>query len=1280
MSKQDIVELHPDIFDWVQTPDKLYFSCIKDLQYKDLAGQSEKPLVKVPYIPLTNKGEVDHIALQGMDTVDSESIQKLESVISGVDSNAKIKLFYDNVEEVLHLSQIKNNTSHAVTAGSGKLAVATSEPLDKSRWIYDNLVDLIKTRSSSDQEIVYLTNDGQEVQTIAQLYTNATKCAKNLVETGVKPGDKLIFQINNRRSFLEAFWACMLIGVIPAPMTAIEDYEAEVNNVDKLLGIWELLERPRILVTNYETAKIEVLKIDKRFDGLDVALFNNEDSNAEIKEYHWDQDETCLILFTSGSTGLPKGVQLSQKNIFARTIGEIQLYDLDSDNVDLNWMTFTHAAGLIWSHIRDIFMNILQIQVNTDIILKNPLKWMELIDQYRVTITWAPNFAFALVADNIDCNKKYSWQLDCLKYAFAGGEANVSRVLLGFLNSLKDYGLDPNCIVPAFGMTETSSCVTYYNNFSPVKHNEGNQFLPVGEPTPGSELRIVDSIGEICMEGEIGYLQGRGPSYTKGYYKNDAANNDSFTEDGFLITGDLGFITDNLVTITGREKDIIIINGLNYYVHDFESAADSVTGVLASSSVATSVLGKSGTEEVIIFFTPERYDLLSPEGLIELKQLVDSIRKTVQKQCLINPAHIFPYSAKESARTELGKKQRNKYRNDYLEGKYHRWESKLEDTVAYSKLTPFWIESKLQKKHLVRAKYLFDSKEKMNLILGNSSHIDISDCINRICELKENDYLVDFTFYTEDIEQPSIQGLKEYYDKLSSHIRNLTTIRKQIQILFIVCNAYSISNNKWSYKGSDLLSLVKTLNQENSQISGRIIDLANYNEHLLRKELQSLSKEPMAVYRENTRYVLRFKTSRHSEISKGWIRNNHTILVAGGLGGIGVHLCSYLQDTYNANLVIVGRTAQEDNSISLATLERKGVRAIYRQADVTNYNQLCSLSKELISYGIKIDGIINLTGVLSTEKGTLYNENLMNHTLDKEEFENFYITSFNKVIGTMNLVKLSSELLNEPYLYLFGSVTSYFGSPAFGAYAGSNSMQEQYACYLRNKGVRIKSVLWSFWNKTGMASGIEVNSYKQNIFQHIEPQDGVACFNHVLESDSLVSIIGINRENQFIMHQIFDLYKPRISVTLGNHESKKFIQEKIISSSINNLLSIIDFRFDISSNVIWNEKLQEIWDTVAEIWKSTLKISSLDRDANIFDLGGDSITIYSISSKLSEVLDIEVKAIDVMMNPSINELVVYIHNKIFNINQDTDDEIRNKAQRRNKRRRASRKRGHEYGS
>lgn len=1282
--KKDFIE-NDDIFEYYELNNKVYFSSIRDIQYSSFSNTNNKEYIKVPYIPRDSYGNVNIEELEKMKKISSLDINSLQDVLSNTEKDIKFKLEYRNISKALKLDRnIRNEKIKDLPSiiSSDKLAIAKSNELDWSKCKYNNLTELLLERKYSKQEIIYYEKEGAERQTISELYNKAVIIAKGLRKKGIKKGDKLIFQVPNRKYFIEGFWACMIIGAIPAPLTELDNYTIENINFNKLYNIWSLLDKPYILTIDSLLPKIEKLKDKEKFSGVSIISLNDAEKvidNTDIEFYSWNKEETSIILFTSGSTGIPKGVELTQKNIFARTLGEIQLYNLDNNNIDFNWMSLTHAAGIIWSHIRDVYMEILQIQVDTEIILNKPLLLLELMNEYKATIMWAPNFAFSLIADNIDEDKDYGWNLSHVKYMFAAGEANISRVLLRFLSLLKKYSLPKNSIIPSFGMTETSSCVTYYNNFTPDNHSDNDQFLPVGEPMPGCELRIVNDKGEICKEGEVGYLHAKGLSYTKGYYKNNKANEESFTKDGYLITGDLGYIVDNNLTLTGREKDIIIINGLNYYVQDLEAATDEVEGVLTSYSVATSVIGKGGTEEVLIFFTPEDKEKLKEEKINELKEIVENIRKKIQEKCLLNPSSILPFVLSEEARTDIGKKQRNVYRSDYLEGKYRIWEERLDSSSEFNLLTTKWIRNNIKEsKDSFKLKYIFNNEEQKNFFLAKYNDITEESIINDVTCINDNDIIIDFTFYSSEFIESNDFNLSKYYYTLQKHMKFLASLDKKIKVYFITKEAIHIKNItksiNWNFTGSDVLTVCKTLSQENNLIDLSQIDFDEYSHELMKKEVNNRNKEQIIVYNEGLRYVQRFKTiSNENNISM--INKDDVILIVGGLGGIGFNLCKILIKEYNSKLVILGKSDLSKKIEKFKELKKLQEDIYYCQADITDYDSLQRAIKNVEeSNSIKINGIINLAGTLSTTDGKTYNDNLMSHKLECEIYDNYYIPGTIKLLGTINLNKIKNER-NLKYMIVVGSVTAYLGCIAFGAYAASNAMQEQYCNYLRNNNDNVYSILWSFWNETGMAKGINVNTYKQNVFQHINLEQGIECFKEVLKTNNSINIIGINRESMGIKYLVNDNYEPVINVLISDNSLKSDIQ-KSIKEQFSNIEKYINYKKDLSKEIKNNNNFMFIWNKLESIWKDVLKVTNVEVDDNIFDLGGDSISIYTISNKITDILNVSIKPIDIMTNPRISDLTTYILNKTSTgSNKTLNNSFKDKSNKRNnlRQRRYSRK-------
>src|SRR6185369_5750423 len=193
--------------------------------------------------------------------------------------------------------------------------------------------------------------------------------------------------------------------------------------------------------------------------------------------------------------------------------------------------------------------------------------------------TFAPNFAYGLLLDRERELASRRWDLSSVRYVLNGAEAIVARTARRFLTALAPHGLRATAMRPAWGMSETSSGVTYGDTFTLDRTSDDQPFVEVGAPIPSVAMRIVDDHDAVVNEGVVGRLQISGATVMQGYFDAPDQPREAFTRDGWFKTGDLGVIRDGRVTVTGREKDVIIVNSVNYYSHAIESVVDALDGV-----------------------------------------------------------------------------------------------------------------------------------------------------------------------------------------------------------------------------------------------------------------------------------------------------------------------------------------------------------------------------------------------------------------------------------------------------------------------------------------------------------------------------------------------------------------------------------------------------------------------------------------------------------------------------------------------------------------------------
>ncbi len=532
------------------------------------------------------------------------------------------------------------------------------------------LANFLQKAASTEQGIVYIQPDKSEkFQSYQDLFVEAQRILSGLRKLGLQPQDKVVLQIESYQDFISAFWGCILGGFVPVPVTHIAYTPEQVNKtVSKLAYTLQMLERPLLLTDASFAAQIpnllELLQVGTfPVRTVEELRHNEPDSNC----YDSQPDDVAVMMLTSGSTGLPKGVLLSHKNLLSQTIGSVQMNGFIGEDVTLNWIPIDRVAGLIYFHIRDVYLGSKQIHLPFQLFLQEPLIWLDLIDRFKVNIAFAPNFAYGLINDCAEAIAQRQWDLSSMKFFLNEAEAIVAKTARRFLQLLAPHGLAPTTLCPSWGMAEVSSGVTFSHNFSLNSTTDDDLFVEVGTPIPGVELRIVDSQNQIIAEAEIGALQVKGLTVTSGYYQNREANQQAFTEDGWFNTGDLGFLKDGRLTITGRQKDVIIICGNNYYSHDIEAAVEEFEGVEVSYSAACNVR-KPGdnTDRLAVFFSAIDTQDNS------LKTLMQKISNNVINRIGLSPDYLIPVPKETIPKTAIGKIKRQELRKRFEAGEFNR--------------------------------------------------------------------------------------------------------------------------------------------------------------------------------------------------------------------------------------------------------------------------------------------------------------------------------------------------------------------------------------------------------------------------------------------------------------------------------------------------------------------------------------------------------------------------------------------------------------------------------
>jgi acyl-CoA synthetase (AMP-forming)/AMP-acid ligase II len=511
---------------------------------------------------------------------------------------------------------------------------------------------------------------GSRLQSYPELVEEARHVLTGLRERGLRPRDKVVLLLERPQEFLPAFWACLLGGAVPVPMAPLggdpERWAAQLGHVNTLL------EQPLVVTSEKLAAELP------RVDGLAVAALESLHGAVPAGSLHEaDPQDIALLVLTSGSTGSSKAVRLSHANLLASMAAKNGRHRLTADDISMNWVSFDHVAALLECHLLPLFAGAGQLHVEPAAVLGRPLEFLRLISAYGVTMTFTPNFLLGQLNPLADrLAEEGPVDLSRLRHIVSGGEAVVRATGETFLRRFARYGLSGDVLWPAFGMTETCAGSIYSQDFP--RFDQDQEFANLGTPVEGLSIRIADDHDRPLGAGETGELQLKGPMITSGYYRNEEATRAAFTADGWFRSGDLGRLDGGRLTLVGRSKDSVIVNGVNYFSQDIETALSELDDIARSYVAAfpTRAPG-SDTEQLVIAFHSETAD--GDEAA--LYRVLSAIRAGVVMQWGFRPSLILPLPKDAFPKTSLGKIQRSLMRKRLEAGAYDQVKQAVDDLV-----------------------------------------------------------------------------------------------------------------------------------------------------------------------------------------------------------------------------------------------------------------------------------------------------------------------------------------------------------------------------------------------------------------------------------------------------------------------------------------------------------------------------------------------------------------------------------------------------------------------
>jgi acyl-CoA synthetase (AMP-forming)/AMP-acid ligase II/thioesterase domain-containing protein/NADP-dependent 3-hydroxy acid dehydrogenase YdfG len=1159
--------------------------------------------IPVARIPLTQEGDVDWQQLEAVEVIDSHLLSKWEQNlrnISGIGQLAVVAKDETPDEEDglkrLHLSDllpastylgtcavtgvkdVKNDQHNAPTlqdANAGEiqekaLSISDGGPMPMPPGMPALLREILEHAASRypDHGALYIGSDGNEqTQSYAEIFDHACRILGGLKTAGLHPGDRVILQLEKNQDFVQAFWACVLGGIVPVLISVPTTY-AHANAVTtKLTNAWQILDQPLILANQDMNPSITSFAHDFGLDRFRLEPIETLLSFAPDRRMHVGQtDDPALLLLTSGSTGRPKIVPLSHRNILTRAAAVTARHGFSPAETSLNWMPLDHVGGIVMFHLQDVYLGCRQIHVETEVITRSPLTWLELIDQHRATITWAPNFAYAMVNSRAHEIALHHWDLSSMRFILNAGEAIVPRTAKKFMELLEPFGLPKSAMRPAWGMSETSSAVTYSDQFFAETTDGTAPFVEVGTPNPGFRVRIVGDDNEVLEEGKVGRLQVAGTSVTRGYLERDDLNSELFHDGGWFETGDVGYLRGRRLTITGRRKDTIIVNGVNCHCHEIEAIVEEIEGVEVAYTAACPVRSPhADTDQLAIFFNP------SAKG--NPVELIRHIRARVAQRAGISPEYLIPVQKEDIPRTSIGKIQRSLMKERFESGAFNTVLRELDLKLGNSNTLPDWFYRKSWRPR--KAASLRDSLRKGTWLLfmdqvemGVRLHNELTrlECstitveigcefariggrkyriqpdnhehYQRLFEELAREGVIPreivhlWTYAPTQENSPDLVTFEDRLARLATGAYSLLHIIQQIAgrvheplgLTVVSSNSQAAPGKKdLFYDRAALRGLLKAAKLEVPLLQCRHIDLpmesVDNEAKLLLEELRLSQPDIEVFYAGLVRMVPQLdKVSFNVQDRKNLpFKRNGMYLMSGGLGGIGSALAKYLLTQCGSRLLLLGRTHLFDRvseegvlgSRDLVERRLQAYRALEQAGDVCyEAVDVCDASAVADAVGrAEAKWHQPLDGVIHLA-GTSTDRLLL-----EESKDSLAVVLRTKLRGAQIL----SELIGsnpEAVFITASSATTLWGTVGMATYCSANEALECFTRYQQFHGIRSYCFSWSVWDGIGMSREYQLQSaYRMRGMFPISTNQGINSFLVGLCRDQKELIVGLDSNN-----------------------------------------------------------------------------------------------------------------------------------------------------------------------
>jgi acyl-CoA synthetase (AMP-forming)/AMP-acid ligase II len=565
-----------------------------------------------------------------------------------------------------------------------------------------SIVEVLQGRAGATPEEVafrFLVNGEEEGPqfTYAALDLQARAIAA-VVRDGAEPGDRALLLYEPGLDFIAGFFGCLYAGIIPVP--------AYPPRLDRLAQTWQALTaittdcRPRLALTTGDlTASLARGLVNLAGTAAPACIATDliDVSHAQRwREPRLQPHDIAYLQYTSGSTAAPKGVMVTHRNVmYCERAFELAVEHC-GPGCGVCWVPLYHDLALVAGVLQGVFHGGMVVIMSPLAMVQRPVRWLQAITRYRADTSGGPNFAYDLCVERVTAEEKASLDLSRWSIAGIGAEPISARTIARFTEAFACCGFRPEAFYPSYGLAEATLLVTGGDKAArpvvrTVLQSALEQGRAVDAPPGAADTRALVGCGhpwldqqvviadhqtcKRCPEGSVGEIWFAGPSVARGYWNRPEETAYSFQarlrdsgEGPFLRTGDLGFVRDGELFVTGRIKDLIVIRGRNHYPEDIEATVQKVHAALRTGCGAAFETGQAGQPRLVIVQEVNRRS-----RDVDPAQLLGDIRQAVAERHDLQVYDVQFLEPGSLPKTSSGKIQRQACRLGYERGSLRRW-------------------------------------------------------------------------------------------------------------------------------------------------------------------------------------------------------------------------------------------------------------------------------------------------------------------------------------------------------------------------------------------------------------------------------------------------------------------------------------------------------------------------------------------------------------------------------------------------------------------------------